>query len=193
MLTFAEVVTMPAFPPGAHQKGGQASAPVNRELAREFYEPIIPIVLELRRQGLSLRQIARELDRRGIRTRQVGKYESFGSDMEIIRWSAQQVRRVLARAAEGSGPADAPGELAQQNLADDDIPGEAETPTKTNIPAVTQSPAPPKDVAPEERLQRHGYRLACRLASGSDLWHVPQGGIVTIAEALARREAAGLV
>jgi hypothetical protein len=88
---------MPAFPPGAHLKGGAALAPVNRELAREFYEPIIPVVVELRRQGLSLRAIARELDRRGIRTRQVGKYESFGSDMEIIRWSAQQVKRGPSR------------------------------------------------------------------------------------------------
>ena len=173
---------MPGFPPGAHQKGGQASAPINRELAREFYEPIIPVVVELRKQGLSLRQIARALDARGIKTRQ-----------EFIRWSATQVKRVLARAAEGSGPADAPGDLAQQNLTNDDIPGGAETLTKPNIPAVTQPPAAPKDVAPEERLQRHGYRLACRRTGGSALWNAPTGDTVPTVEALARLDAAGLV
>jgi hypothetical protein len=52
---------MPHFPPGVHLKGGQTSAVVNAELAREFYAPIIPLVTELRRQGLSLRAIAREL------------------------------------------------------------------------------------------------------------------------------------
>jgi hypothetical protein len=56
---------MPAFPPDAHQKGGRNAAPVHAEAAREFYASILPIVAELHRQGLSLRGIARELDKRG--------------------------------------------------------------------------------------------------------------------------------
>jgi hypothetical protein len=79
---------MPAFPHGASAKGGQASIKTNVESARAFYAPILPVVAELHGQGLSLRQIARELDRRGIKTRQ-----------EWDHWSATQVRRVLARIA----------------------------------------------------------------------------------------------
>jgi hypothetical protein len=79
---------MPGFPPGVHHKGGAAAAPVNAALALEFYAPLLPLVAELRRGGLSLRAIARELERRGLKTRQ-----------EWTRWSATQVRRVLDRAA----------------------------------------------------------------------------------------------
>jgi hypothetical protein len=124
MLTFAEVLTMPTFPPGAHLKGGRNAAPVNRELAREFYEPIIPVVVELRRRGLSLRQIAAELDRRGIRTRQVGKYESPGGEMTALRWSATQVKRVLSRA--GAVPA------AAASVTPAPTPGSAEPPPATS-------------------------------------------------------------
>jgi hypothetical protein len=90
---------MPKFPPGAHLKGGQAAAESNRQLAREFYGPILPIVLELHRQGLSLRAIGRELDRRGIMTR-----------LGWPCWSAPSVRRALdwaleAEAGRKPGPA----------------------------------------------------------------------------------------
>jgi hypothetical protein len=85
---------MPRFPPGVHLRGGAVSAVVNRELAREFYAPLLPIVMELHRAGKSLREIARELDARGIRTRQ-----------EWQHWSAMQVKRVLARALEADGAA----------------------------------------------------------------------------------------
>ena len=86
---------MPGFPPGVHLKGGQASVESNRRLAQAFYAPILPVVAELRRQGLSLRAIARELDRRGLKTRQ-----------EWDHWSATQVRRVLARAREAEDRSD---------------------------------------------------------------------------------------
>ncbi len=69
-----------------HLKGGAASAPLNRLRAERHYAPLVPIVAELRRQGMSLRQIARELERRGIKTRQ-----------EWTRWHANQVRRILGR------------------------------------------------------------------------------------------------
>jgi hypothetical protein len=84
---------MPGFPAGVHLKGGQTSAVVNAELAREFYAPIIPIVVELFEGGLSLRAIARELDRRGIKTRQGFEH-----------WSATQIGRVLDRAGYVSTP-----------------------------------------------------------------------------------------
>src|SRR5207247_8181133 len=61
------------FPPGANVRGGRNAAPVHAEMADAFYAHIIPIVVELRRQGQSLRVIARELDKREIRTR-VGCY-----------------------------------------------------------------------------------------------------------------------
>src|SRR6478752_1631426 len=64
------------FPSGVHLGGANAAITL-AELAREFYAPIIPAVMELRRQGLSLRAIGRELERRGIKPR-------FG----FPRWSA---------------------------------------------------------------------------------------------------------
>jgi hypothetical protein len=76
-----------SFPEGACHKGGAASAPTHRESAREFYAPLLPVVAELRRQGLSLRAIAAELGRRGFKSRWGWPH-----------WSATQVRRVLARA-----------------------------------------------------------------------------------------------
>src|ERR1700690_858048 len=90
---------MPTFPPDAHLKGGRNAAPVLAEMAREFYAPIIPIVMELHGQGLSLRAIAAELERRKIKTR-----------YEWPRWSAAQVMRILARglAIAEAEPQDAP-------------------------------------------------------------------------------------
>ena len=75
------------FPPGAREKAAAVSAVSNRRYAREFYAPILPVVLQLHREGLSLRNIALVLGSRGIRTRQ-----------GWLHWNAQQVKRVLARA-----------------------------------------------------------------------------------------------
>lgn len=79
---------MPAFPPGVHLKGGKAGGETLAKLAREFYAPIIPIVQRLREQGLSLRAIARELEKQGIKTQQGWE-----------RWNATQVSRILQRSA----------------------------------------------------------------------------------------------
>jgi hypothetical protein len=76
------------FPPGVHLIGGRNAAVTNARLARDFYAPLLPLIAELHRQGLSLRAIARELDQRGVKTR----LQYPGQ-----RWSATQVRRVLAR------------------------------------------------------------------------------------------------
>jgi hypothetical protein len=109
---------MPKFPADAHLKGGRNAAESHRQAAREFYAPLLPLVAELRRQGLSLRAIARELDRRGVRTRQVGWVASVDgpdgpawSELTPIRWSATHVSRMLERAAgeEGIDVAPAPG------------------------------------------------------------------------------------
>src|ERR1700683_2328355 len=82
----AKGAVMPTFPPdGRHLKGGRNAAPVLAKLAREFNAPIVPIVVELRRQGLSLRAIAGELEQRGIKPR-------HGAG-----WSAAQVLRILKR------------------------------------------------------------------------------------------------
>jgi hypothetical protein len=83
----SESEKMPAFPPGVHLKGGRNAAPVHAEAAREFYAPLLALVADLRRRGLSLRAIARELQARQIKSR------------VYHQWSASQVRRVLARAA----------------------------------------------------------------------------------------------
>jgi hypothetical protein len=80
----------PGFPPGVHLKGGRNAAPVHAQAAREFYAPLIPIVVKLQGQGLSLRAIARELDRQGIKPR-------YGCR---AGWNAAGVHRVLARAAQ---------------------------------------------------------------------------------------------
>ena len=98
---------MPGFPPGVHRIGGRNAAPIHRQAAHDFYTPILPVVAEMHRQGLSLRAIARELDRREIRTRTGCYYFPKGlhwGEPVFIRWSATQVRRGPARAAQ-AGPA----------------------------------------------------------------------------------------
>jgi hypothetical protein len=80
---------MGSFPAGAGKKGGINAAPVHKRMAHEFYEPIIPLVMELHHQGFSLRAIGRELEKRGISPR-LGYSPG--------RWSAAQVRRVVCRA-----------------------------------------------------------------------------------------------
>ena len=111
---------MPSFPPGVHLIGGRKLAPVLRKAAADFYATIIPIVVELHRQGLSLRAIARELDRRGIRMRNaIGRHPDDGRilwDNPDVLWNAAQVRRVLARAA-ASGATSAEAEPNASPLA----------------------------------------------------------------------------
>ena len=94
------------IPDGVCFKGGANAAPVIREIAREFYAPIIPIVLELHRQGKSLRKIGAELERRKIK-----------SPQGFPRWAAAQVRRALNR---GLGkPTDPPKPRKKPETAED--------------------------------------------------------------------------
>jgi hypothetical protein len=103
----------PGFSPSAARKGSLAAALVLRRLAEQFYAPVLPVVVELRQQGLSLRAIAKELDRRGIKTRygtrtgwlpvRVGTAWKYTITFKLVsesysRWTAEQVRRVLKRA-----------------------------------------------------------------------------------------------
>jgi hypothetical protein len=90
---------VPSFPASVHLRGGRNAAPVNRAPADERYEPILLAAANLRRQGLSLRAIAREVERTGVPTR-----HGFG------RWHARQVARILALAGafgDGRSPTEA--------------------------------------------------------------------------------------
>jgi hypothetical protein len=91
-------VSATALPPGASAEGARRAAISHAANARDFYAPIIPIVVELHRQGHSLRAIARELDRRGILTRIGHWYEPDSGKRRPVQWNAAQVRRVLIRA-----------------------------------------------------------------------------------------------
>jgi hypothetical protein len=63
-----------------------------------FSAPIIPVVVELRQQELSLREVARELYRRGIPSDPCGwGYETPNGRVPSL-WSEAQVRRLLRRA-----------------------------------------------------------------------------------------------
>jgi hypothetical protein len=138
---------MPAFPAGASAKGGQAAAKTNRESAREFYAPILPVVAELHGQGLSLRQIARELDRRGVPMR-IGYLDQ--------RWNPVQVSRLLARIAAGAAVTQPAGHNAPPS------PSTGVTVVgKTQFPAsaggVTQpekTGVPPEPEVPQSRFHR---------------------------------------
>jgi hypothetical protein len=124
---------MPTFPPDAHLKGGRNAAPVLAELARAFYAPIVPVVLELRRQGLSLRAIAGELKRRGIKPR-------YGCQ---AGWSAGQVRRILARGWAAPAAPEIPPESQQSTACETAAPA-----CETAAASACETPASPGPQAP---------------------------------------------
>jgi hypothetical protein len=131
---------MPAFPPGVHLKGGRAAAPVHAASAREFYAPLIPIVLDLHQQGLSLREIATELEERGIKPR---------LNYLTGTWAAAQVRRVLMRAAAmtPTAPVTEAEEKAEEKAEAQGAPPAAKRRpfqklTKVNIQAAIPAPDP---------------------------------------------------
>ncbi len=68
-----------------HVLGGLNAAVTHKRAADEFYAPIMSVVTALHREGRSLREIATELARRGIKPRR-GK-----------NWSAAKIKRVLDR------------------------------------------------------------------------------------------------
>ncbi len=96
--------------------GGRNAAVSNARYAREFYAPIIPIVVELRNQGLSLRFIARELDARGIIMR--SEEVPIGA-VHKGRWNAGQVRRILLRAEQQNSSKDTTQEQGTQHHGQD--------------------------------------------------------------------------
>jgi DNA invertase Pin-like site-specific DNA recombinase len=67
--------------------GNQVSAIVRRQRADKRAGDLVPVIRSIQAGGASLRQVAAELTRRGITSARGG------------RWSAVQVRRVLARAS----------------------------------------------------------------------------------------------
>lgn len=78
---------VPALSPEARAEGAKLGAAANHRLAVEAYADLVPFVMTLRSQGLSLRAIAARLNEDGHSTR---------ADKA---WTAQQVRLVLKRAA----------------------------------------------------------------------------------------------
>ena len=78
---------MNRFPSDAHIRGGRAAAVTNIAGAERFYAPLLAPVAAMRRQGLSLREIAAELTRLQMATR-----HGIGARNPV------QVGRILARA-----------------------------------------------------------------------------------------------
>jgi hypothetical protein len=118
--------------PGAHLIGGRNAAVTHRRDAEAFYRDVVPLVAQLRAEGLSLRAIAAELQRRGASPR-------YGD-----RWSASTVRRLLARADCATTPP-APFEGARMTSAAEQAPGsDAPAPTLAELLASWASglPAP---------------------------------------------------
>lgn len=118
------------FPPGVHLRGGANAAITHVEDAKAFYAPIIPIVCELRDKGLSLRDIAAELDKQQVKMRNYGNESN---------WNASQVRRILHRAGVPTAPSKATPE-----------PAAAPEPTRPApiAPAVVTQPTAPLTPAP---------------------------------------------
>ena len=67
----------------ASRKGQRIGSERNRENARAAYADLFPMILQLRGEGVSLREIAHQLNEQGHSTRSGGK------------WSPAQVRRVI--------------------------------------------------------------------------------------------------
>jgi hypothetical protein len=93
----------------------ELAAQINKEMCRRFDAEIAPTIVQLRNEGLSLQQIADELGRRGIKTRQ-------GFDF----WDKKQVSRILERA-----------EAVTQPDADEQPAGEAADPSSSESDPMT--------------------------------------------------------
>lgn len=115
---------MGAFPKGASERGGAAAAAKHREQCRQADALVLPVILELRGQGKSLREIAAALTAAGVPTRQ-------GNSL----WHARQVSRILSR--------DKASSITQQGS-----PETAAAPTSAAPPAARSTPAPAPPAAP---------------------------------------------
>ncbi len=127
---------MPQFPPGVHLIGGRNAAVKLRQMAVEFYANITPVVAELRRQGLSLRAIAGELDRRGIKTR-----------FQNGPWTATQVSRLLARDAVREQPVVVAEPISVEipslaQIVDQAIANDNDAKAKSDVPATLKMGGP---------------------------------------------------
>ncbi len=175
---------MPNFPP-QHTSGPAAAAD-------EFYAPIIPVVVELHKQGLSLRKIAAELDRREIRTRQICTHTLIGTKVvstTYMRWNAAQIARVLDRARVArrkrrrSGKCSAPGTAQPGRSGKCSAPGTAQpaAPAASGVAGALlqqrQRPAPLRTANPPTRAASRGAEkgaVAAKLSSpGTDAPSAP--------------------
>ncbi len=152
--------------------------------ADAFYASIIPIVLELHTQGLSLREIARELDKREIRTRQ----SSDATTTRFLRWNAPQVRRILQRAGiatpqpsspsrKPSAPALARPAAAQPASAVAPVSEQQQHGSPVRHPAATRAPRAPVTTAPRSKPAATGA-VAVSSAAPADGIFVKLGGLV---------------
>src|SRR5271169_4138318 len=73
--------------PNQHKVDPALGSAALAQASDEFARRVGPVIAELRQSGMSLRQIAAELTRRGIRTMRGGK------------WTGMRVRSVLLRGA----------------------------------------------------------------------------------------------
>ena len=141
------------------QRGARAAAATNRQVADAFAAEVAPQVLAFRREGKSLRQVAAALDALGVRP-------PLG-----LRWSAEQVRRVLARA---SATPTNPSAGAPTNTSACDAAGGHASPQKKEAVAIDTPPTPAEAL------------LAAAIAAGVVLGL--DGDQVTMADCEAARE-----
>jgi DNA invertase Pin-like site-specific DNA recombinase len=78
--------------PGQGKVDPMLGAAARTRMSNEFAATVGPVAAELRKAGMSLRQIVAELDKRNIRTMRGGA------------WTATTVRSLLARSARIAGP-----------------------------------------------------------------------------------------
>jgi hypothetical protein len=71
---------MKRFTPETARQASKRSRATRLRQAREYWTAILPVILEPRACGLTQRQIARELDLRGIRTR-MGRGSWYQADV----------------------------------------------------------------------------------------------------------------
>lgn len=82
------------------RKGTQVSTTVRQEKADRYAESVLPVILECKGAGKSLRQIAATLNTKGILTAR--GYDKKG---ERIPWDAMKVKAILDKAASVGGAA----------------------------------------------------------------------------------------
>jgi hypothetical protein len=137
---------MPGFAPEVARRGCIAAAQENRRLRQEHDASLLPVIVELRAQGMSLQEIGTQLTLRGFVTRQGLHY-----------WDRRQVLRILRRAEEASAQAVSNGGTLPEEVTVEAVTlpedGSAETVTLPDDGAL-------ESVTPPVVVQVHGVQMA---------------------------------